>query len=161
MSVTGLTVFDETIHLTNAWLNDLMAELGWDDRHRAYLGLRLTLQGLRDCLTVDEAAQLAAQLPMLVRGIYYEGWHPAHKPVTERDRDTFVRRVQEGFHQMPTDEPIDGAEMVHAVFTLLSRRLSDGGRGARQRLPKSLRALWPEPQEAAAGASEERQTAGR
>jgi uncharacterized protein (DUF2267 family) len=143
MSATGLPVFDETIHLTNAWLNEVMEALGWDDRHRAYLALRLTLQGLRDCLTVEEAAQLSAQLPMLVRGFYFEGWHPAHKPVEERGREAFVRRVQEGFRQMPADEPIDAADVVQAVFGLLMRRLSDGGRGARQRLPKSLRELWP------------------
>jgi uncharacterized protein (DUF2267 family) len=161
MSTTGLTVFDETIHLTNAWLNDVMEALGWEDRHRAYLGLRLTLQALRDSLTVDEAAQLAAQLPMLLRGIYFEGWHPAHKPAKGRDRDAFLKRVQEGFHQMPTDEPIDAAAVVQAVFGLLSRRLSDGGRGARQRLPKSLRELWPEPTETSAGTAARQQAAGR
>ena len=160
MSATGLTVFDETIHLTNAWLNDLMAEMGWEDRHRAYLGLRLTLQRLRDCLTVDEAAQLAAQLPMLVRGIYFEGWRPAHKPIKERNRDSFVQYVQDGFHQMPTDEPVDAAEVVQAVFTMLGRRLSDGGHGARQRLPKSLRELWPEPPASATAMTEGRRAAG-
>lgn len=160
MSTTGLTVFDETIHLTNAWLNEVMETLGWEDRHRAYLGLRLTLQALRDSLTVDEAAQLAAQLPMLVRGIYFEGWHPAHKPAKERDREAFLKRVQDGFRQMPTDEPIDAEAVVQAVFGLLSRRLSDGGRGARQRLPKNLRELWPEPQETAAGTPGQRQAVG-
>lgn len=159
MSATGLTVFDETIHLTNSWLNDVMAEMGWEDRHRAYLALRLTLQGLRDCLTVDEAAQIAAQLPMLVRGIFFEGWHPANKPVKERDRESFVQRVHDGYRQMPGDEPIDAAEVVRAVFTVLTQRLSDGGQGARQRLPKSLRELWPEPQ-VGAGTSEPRQAAG-
>jgi uncharacterized protein (DUF2267 family) len=149
MSATGLSVFDETIHLTNAWLNDVMEALGWEDRHRAYMGLRLTLQALRDSLTVDEAAQLSAQLPMLVRGIFFEGWHPAHKPVKERDRDAFVRRVHEGFRQLPTDEPIDATAVVQAVFGLLTRRLSDGGRGARQRLSRSLRELWPESKETA------------
>lgn len=161
MSTTGLTVFDETLHLTNAWLNDLMEELGWEDRHRAYLGLRLTLQELRDSLSVDESAQLAAQLPMLVRGIFFEGWHPAHKPVKERERDAFVKRVHDGFHQMRTDEPIDAEVVVHAVFGLLSRRLSDGGRGARHNLPKSLRDLWPEPQGAPTGTTERRQAAER
>lgn len=161
MSATGLTVFDETLHLTNAWLNDLMEELGWEDRHRAYLGLRLTLQALRDSLSVNESAQLAAQLPMLVRGIFFEGWHPAHKPVKERERDAFLKRVHDGFRQMPTDEPIDAEAVVHAVFGLLSRRLSDSGRGARHSLPKSLRSLWPEPQGTPAGTTERRQAAER
>lgn len=159
MSATGLAVFDETLQLTNSWLNEVMDELGWEDRHRAYLGLRLTLQALRDSLSVDEAAQLAAQLPMLVRGFFFEGWHPAHKPVKERGREAFVTRVHDGLHQMPTDEPIDAEAVVRTVFALLSRRLSDGGKGARRSLPKSLRELWPEPQETSPGPSE-RQEAG-
>ena len=40
---TGLDVFDTTIQKTNLWLKDLMWELGWEDRHRAYEGLRVTL----------------------------------------------------------------------------------------------------------------------
>ena len=74
--MTGLDVFDTTVHKTHVWLNDIMQELGWEDRHKAYLGLRTTLHALRDRLTVEETAQLAAQLPMLIRGLYYEGWDP-------------------------------------------------------------------------------------
>lgn len=160
MSATGLRVFDETIHVTNSWLSDLMEELGWDDRNRAYLGLRLTLQALRDCLSVEEAAQLAAQFPMLIRGFFFEGWHPAHKPVTERNRDALLKRVREGFRQMPSDEPIDAAMVVRAVFGLLSRRLSDGGEGTRHCLPKNLRELWPEPRVSQRHAGTQQRLAG-
>lgn len=146
MSTTGLAVFDETVHLTNTWLKDLMQDLGWeDDRQRAYLGLRLTLQQLRDHLSVDEVAQFSAQLPMLIRGFYYEGWHPAHKPLKERDLDAFLAPISDGFRQNPPDEPIDAAELVSAVFRLLTRRLSVGQTDAvRNSLPKDLRRLWPD-----------------
>ncbi len=145
MSTTGLAVFDETVQLTNIWLKELMEDLGWEDRHRAYLGLRLTLQALRDHLSVDEAAQLSAQLPMLVRGFYFEGWHPAHKPIKERDLDVFLAQIRDGFRQNPTDEPINAAELVASVFRLLARRLSAGQAEAlRSSLHKGLRQLWPE-----------------
>ena len=52
MSQTGLRVFDTTLQTTNHWLHELMAELGWDDRHRAYQALRAVLHALRDHLTV-------------------------------------------------------------------------------------------------------------
>jgi uncharacterized protein (DUF2267 family) len=146
MSNTGLPVFDETLQLTNSWLKELMAEMGWEDRHRAYLGLRLTLQALRDHLSVNEAAQLGAQLPMLVRGFYYEGWHPAHKPIKQRNRALFVGGIQDGFRQNPSDEPIDAAEVVQSVFKLLGRRLSPGqAEHLRHALPSGLRDLWPAP----------------
>jgi uncharacterized protein (DUF2267 family) len=78
MSLTGLAAFDSSIHLTNGWLKELSEILQWrEDRGRAYLALRAVLHALRDRLTVSEVADLAAQLPMVVRGFFYEGWHPA------------------------------------------------------------------------------------
>ncbi|MEZ5666929.1 MAG: DUF2267 domain-containing protein [Alphaproteobacteria bacterium] len=152
MSATGLPVFDETVQLTNIWLNELMEAMGWTDRHRAYLGLRVTLQQLRDHLPVDEAAHLGAQLPMLVRGFYYEGWHPAHKPLKARDQDAFLIALHNGFRQLPTDEPIDPAAVAGAVFGLVGRRIAAGeARQVREALPRGIRALWPEPAAAAHG----------
>ncbi len=63
MSSTGLPAIDHTVQLTNEWLRDLMRMLDWEDKHRAYRLLRVTLQSLRDWLSVDEASNLGAQLP--------------------------------------------------------------------------------------------------
>src|SRR2546423_6763305 len=74
MSLTGLDVFDRTVHTTNRSLQELMGLLDGGSRHDAYVALRATLHALRDRLPVEETAELAAQPPMLVRGFYYEGW---------------------------------------------------------------------------------------
>ncbi|MDQ4142661.1 MAG: DUF2267 domain-containing protein [Actinomycetota bacterium] len=95
MAKTGLEVIDRNLHDANAWLKDLAAELGTDDRRHAYRVLRAFFHVLRDRLTVDEAADLAAQLPPLLRGIYYEGWKPSRTPETYRDRETFQARLAE------------------------------------------------------------------
>ena len=97
MSATGLDVFDRTLHKTNLWLNDVMQELGADNRHQAYRALRATLHALRDRLTIDEVADLGAQLPMLIRGFYYVGWDPSGKPLRERHREQFLARIAEVF----------------------------------------------------------------
>ena len=73
MSQTGVTAFDSTLQTTNVWLHEIMDRMCWQDKHRAYHGLRAVLHALRDRLPVDQAAALGAQLPMLVRGFYYEG----------------------------------------------------------------------------------------
>lgn len=145
MTDRGIPVFDETVQLTHIWLNELCEELGWEDRRRAYLGMRLALQAIRDHLGVDEAVHLGAQLPMLVRGFYYEGWHPAHKPDRNRSVTDFLTRIEDGFRQGPADEPIDAADVARAVFILLSRRISDGEfRQVVHALPKAIRKLAPE-----------------
>jgi uncharacterized protein (DUF2267 family) len=123
MSATGLDVFDTTLHKTNSWLKDLMQVLGTEDRHRAYLALRATLHALRDRLTVEEVAQLGAQLPMLIRGFYYEGWDPTNKPLRVRHREQFLERILPEFRR--TDD-IDPEEVACAVFTVLEKRVTEG-----------------------------------
>src|SRR5687767_2291216 len=97
MSTTDLDVFDAAVQQANLWLKQVAEELHTDNRREAYLALRGTLHALRDNLVIDEAADLAAQLPMLVRGVFYEGWDPSKTPVRDRSRDAFVERVGRAF----------------------------------------------------------------
>lgn len=141
MSMTGLDVFDTTVQKTNTWLKDLMRVMEWTDRHKAYLALRTTLHALRDRLPLEEVAQLGAQLPMLVRGFYYEGWDPTAKPLKVRDRDEFLARIAQAFPGNPGDDP---AHIARGVFTVLSDRVTEGEiEDVRRVLPEELRDLWP------------------
>ena len=92
MSATGLEVFDKTVQTTNTWLKEIMEFTG-PDRRRAYRVLAAVLHALRDRLTVDEVAQLGAQLPILVRGLYYDQWHhPSGKPGMAASQGGIPRR---------------------------------------------------------------------
>jgi len=142
MSNFGLTVFDETAHTTNVWLKDLMDRLGWIDRGHAYRALRTTLHALRDRLPVNTAAAFAAQLPMLVRGFYYEGWRPAQTPSGDRSADEFVRHITDAFRNEPH---LNAHEIVVAVFGLLSTHISEGEIShVKKCLPEEIRELWPD-----------------
>jgi uncharacterized protein (DUF2267 family) len=104
MAVTGLDSFDRSLHKSNEWLKSLMERRGSDDRRYAYRVLRGYFHVLRDRLTVDEAAQLAAQLPHLLRGVLYEGWDPSKTPEAYRDRETFLSRLAEAAQLSGQDE---------------------------------------------------------
>lgn len=110
MTASHPAVFGQTLQKTRAWLKELSEELGWQDEHKVYIALRAVLHALRDRLTVEEAAQLGAQLPMLIRGFYYDGWHPAGKPVKERHQEALLAHVKGVFKK---DERVN-AEMVAA-----------------------------------------------
>ncbi|HSF29285.1 MAG TPA: DUF2267 domain-containing protein [Candidatus Tectomicrobia bacterium] len=139
-----MTTTNETFHnmleATHLWLRQVLEELCWEDEAKAYLALKATLHALRDRLTVDEAAHLGAHLPMLIRGMYYEGWSPAGKPVKEQRKVAFLTQVQEYFRAGELDtEPI-----VRGVLTVLARHVTAGEMANIKRmLAPELRELWP------------------
>lgn len=140
MSQTGLTPFDSTIHTTNIWLNEIADRLNWAERQRAYHALRAVLHALRDRLSVEHAAALAAQLPLLVRGIYYEGWHPAGKPLKERKKEEFLAHIARAFEG---DLDIAPARVAQTVFRVLAKHVSPGEiDSVKSTLPDELRDLW-------------------
>jgi uncharacterized protein (DUF2267 family) len=99
-----LDVIETTVQKTYRWIRELDAELHGVGRKEAYQVLRGFLHTVRDRLIVDEAAQLAAQLPMLVRGIYYEGWDPSEAPQKMKAAEflaTFFDRAAMNLDQDP------------------------------------------------------------
>jgi uncharacterized protein (DUF2267 family) len=114
---------ERTVQKTNEWLKDLAGELGTDDRDEAWRVLRAYLRVLRDRLTMDEAAQLAAQLPHLLRGVFYEGFDPGHQPEKIRDRDVFLARLADA--AQPNDMA-EAAAAAAAATRVLRRRITPG-----------------------------------
>jgi len=133
--------FEIALHTTNTWLHELMKELGWKDRQQAYRAFRAVLHALRDHLTVKETADLGAQLPMLIRGLYYEGWTPRGKPVSERTKEEFLAHIAESYRN---EKGIFPEEIAWSVFKVLQAHVSAGEIGdVKQILPPEIRSLWP------------------
>lgn len=140
MTKTGLAVFDDTVHKTNAWLHEIGARLGWDDRAKAYRLLRVTLHALRDALSAEEAANLSAQLPLLIRGVFFEGWRPGRIPLRPPDRAAFLGAIGAAF----SDEvDFDAEAAVREVFDVATRHLDPGAVAKLHReLPDFIAELW-------------------
>jgi uncharacterized protein (DUF2267 family) len=140
-SVASHDPFEVTFQKTNRWLNHLMRVLPTDNRHTAYIAMRATLHALRDRITVEEVAQLGAQLPMLIRGFYYEGWNPTGKPSKALHRQQFLDRITKDLKDI---EGMDAEDVARAVFTVLVQRISDGEiEDVKHILPADIRELWP------------------
>ena len=140
MAITGIATLDHSPQVVAEWLNELCDDLEWPEKSRAYMLLHETLHTIRDFLTVDEAADLAAQLPVLVRGVFYDGWDPSKTPVKPRSKSDFVARIESRFNKFPLEDP---ERAIAAVFDLLRRHVSAGELDqVRRAMRKPLQDLW-------------------
>lgn len=136
-----IPVFEKTINTTHHWLHELKDLGEFEDINDAYAVLRVVLHALRDRLPTDEAVQLAAEFPMLIRGFYYEGWKPSTTPRKQRSLESFLAGIE------PIPRISEGYTMddcVSLVFKMLAHRISEGEiADVRLSMPKEVRELWP------------------
>lgn len=137
-------IWDKTIAKTNERLKEVGKEVGSENASTILLALRSVLHALRDRLHPDEATDLAAQLPILLKGIYFDGWNPSATPVKARTKEEFLRLVMQSMP--PGTAPVDAERFTRAVFNVLRAHVSPGEvRDVQAMLPAGLKALWPEP----------------
>jgi uncharacterized protein (DUF2267 family) len=142
MPDTGFSSFSTTVDKTNRILKEIEQGFGWpkERRNQSYNALREVLHALRDRLTVQESAHLSAQLPMLVRGIYFEGWDPNQVP-QQMGQEDFLRRIRRNF---PYNFRGDTADLVQTVLGALRRYVTDGEwNDIRASVPNSLAEVLP------------------
>jgi len=160
MGATGLDVFDKTIQTTNIWLDEIMAAIG-PDRQIAWKVLSTVLHKLRDRIPLELSAHLSAELPLLVRGVYYDQLMPAEQP-TDWDLDDFTHEVARWLSDV---RPVDPKDAMRAVFGVLSRHIPRGQIAKVQdALPADLRAFWVAAEESVVAPPEpgtRRRAAGR
>jgi uncharacterized protein (DUF2267 family) len=139
ITVEQANIINRSVEKAHIWLNDLAVELQSEDQQYAYRVLRAFLHALRDHLSVDQAAQLSAQLPIFIRGIYYEGYVPSRTPEHTRDLDSFLARIAK--------EAVLGGETeasfaAQAASTVVRRHVSAGeGEDVLHALPAHIREL--------------------
>lgn len=140
MSIEKL--FASALQTTNRWLGELSQDMGWTDDSRSYHVLRVVLHALRDRLPPAEAVQLSAEMPLPVRGVYFEGWVLARKPA-KAHAETFTGRVENAL-RAANQPDVEAVHAVHAVFRLLDRHVSAGEiEQVKAVLPEDIRRMWP------------------
>lgn len=136
--------FNQTLQKSHIWLKQLTEIGGFKSEEEAYSALRAVLHCLRDRLQTSGAAHLAAQLPMLIRGMYYDGWKPTLVPEKIRTQEHFIEHIKDSLGN--AKNTIDITVAVPAVFQLLNSNISRGEIDhIRSLLPNSILKLWPQP----------------
>ncbi|WP_439154275.1 DUF2267 domain-containing protein [Yoonia sp.] len=136
-------VFERTVHEAHDWVNELSGRLGWTSERDVLRLLRTVLCNIRDHLPVNEMAQFSAQLPIVLRGMYFEGWQPKKTPVRERHAADFIAAVED---EVGDVLDYSGMQDIKAVFNVINARISRGEvEDVRANLPLELQDLWPAP----------------
>jgi uncharacterized protein (DUF2267 family) len=140
MSATGLEVFDKTLQTTHIWLDEIIEDLG-TERHTAWRVLGAVLHALRDRLPMALSAHLSAELPLLVRGLYFDQWRPANDALKQRALAEFLEHISDG---LKGGKAIGSVDAARTVFAVLERHIDSGQiLKVRQALPLEVRELWP------------------
>jgi uncharacterized protein (DUF2267 family) len=141
---TEIAGFERSLQLTTAWLRDIAVAMDHPDRNVAYHALRGVFFATRDRIPPTEVMDFAAQLPMLARGLFFEGYQMTDKPLKYRDAEPFLEQVRTELANTPATQG-DTEAAVTAVFTVISDRVTTGeAANVRRMLPEDVRALWPE-----------------
>lgn len=144
MADMNIHSLDKTINISKNWVKDVKKNLDLDSEQDAYSALRSVLHVLRDRLTPQEAVDLGAQLPVLLRGVYYEGWRLTKKPMKARSQKIFLTKVNESLPRKIDLKKTDTENIVKGVFGVLEKRVSEGEiDNIKSVLPKDFSSLWP------------------
>ena len=131
---------DKTVQTTNEWLNELGRYLGVQDKQVIYAAFKTTLTVIRDRLTIEEMADFAAELPVLLRGAFYEAWNPAKTPLKIKHVDDLYDLFLERYNGPFVLEP---KIIIPKIIGFLSRKVSAGEmKDIKSILPKELKEFW-------------------
>lgn len=142
MADAMISAFESSLDKTNLILKDIENAYGWpkERRNQSYAALRTVLHLLRDRLPVDESVEFAQQLPVLVRGIYFDGWVPSDVPI-KLNRDDFLYEVRQGF---PYDAEGGPERVTQVVLDTLRRHVTQGEwQDVKDTMPKDLAMMMP------------------
>src|SRR5207248_5688830 len=133
-------VIDKSLQTTHLWLKDIMESVG-PDRQVAWHALGSVLRTVRDRIPLGLAAHLGAQLPLIVRGLYYDQWHPSAEPKKWRSRDDFLKIVAD---ELDGIRPVNPAAAAHGVFQAINHFVDPlQVAHVREALPVDVRRDWP------------------
>jgi len=111
------------------WLHELCDYLGIQDEQKAARIFRAVLHAIRDRIPAGEAIHLAAQLPIIWKGIYFDGFSLREDPVRIRHEEEWLEfiRTKDAFAERADFPTLEHAHYAFQdVMKFLRSRLSEG-----------------------------------
>lgn len=121
----AISILEKNIQHTMRWVYAIEEECNWeeDNKKEAFLALRVVLRELRDLLPLETAIHLSAQLPLLIRGLFFENWSPHVNQPKIRRKEEFLASIADGLFSYPD---VDPEEITRSVLKVLSGKISKG-----------------------------------
>lgn len=139
--MTNAPILDTAVQSAHEWLHEIGYGLGFDNERAAHAALRATLHAVRDRMPVEHAAHFAAGLPTLIRGIYYDGWHPSAARLKASHSEDFALSVRRELHGH--DELQNTERVTKTVMRVIDHRMETQQiNHMLESQPKSVRDLW-------------------
>jgi uncharacterized protein (DUF2267 family) len=113
---------DHAVGSAQSWLNAIHRQLACGDPRVAFVALRSVLHLIRDRLPLPETVALGAQLPLLIRGLYYEGWRPHAAQPGVRHMEEFLGLLERSLHDAGVKLPPQ--RVADVVFDQLCARIA-------------------------------------
>jgi uncharacterized protein (DUF2267 family) len=113
-----MNIFETVNAEARVWMRAVMSEGGTTDAETSLKVMAEGLRAIRERLTVEEAAQLGAHLPLLVRGIFFEAWDPgAHGAQSKTEVLGMLGRRCSG------GESATSADVASVLFRVVKARM--------------------------------------
>lgn len=140
--MTRAAVIDTSLQQAHEWLSAVNGELDTWDEKSGLAALRAALHVVRDSLTMAQVIELGECLPVLIRGLYYEGWSPKRQAEHAAEPGDVMKSARHDIYGHNELAPAEKA--LRACFNVLDRLLpQDEVRSVLNALPASVQQLWP------------------
>jgi uncharacterized protein (DUF2267 family) len=140
---TNISSLDRAVQNAVLWLNDIQTELGWENREIVYKATKAVLQTIRDRLPVSELFHFSTNLPIVLKGMLFEGYDPSEaKKEKIKTIQEFYDRIQTHYDPLQRDI-VSGHQAAFGVINVLFNRIGEGEmRKVADNMPLKLKPLF-------------------
>ena len=144
--------YEQYVHDGRKFTSEVAAALGDpDNMDQADRIMTSVMHALRDLLTPEESLHLIAQLPMLIKAVYVNGWHLSNNKKRIHTMDEFIENLMLQNHRTAAQDFGNDAlaiQRTKAVFGVLRNHVAVGEvKDIVAQLPAELSELWLSPDE--------------